>query len=407
MVSPVITVAPEMTVADIQIMMVKRKIHHLCVTVDGTIETPVIGVISDHDMLVIQANNPAILIREISRAKNGKSLAVIRDKAEILLKKYIYQEVNIMFISTILSEINDAIIVRANQLAEEQLAAGGIKKPDVKFCWLGLGSEGRREQLLRTDQDNALIFENVEDDQMKAVKSYFVNYSKIVTGILNVTGFIYCPANMMASNPDWCLSLNEWKANFATWINSGTNAALLHSNIFFDYRPIYGSIELAEQLTNFIFEELEGKTIFFARLAKNAQENPAPLTFFRNFVVERNGVHKDKFDIKARVMMPLADAARVLMLHNRVRGVNNTVRRFQKMAEIEPRNKDLYNQAADAYEIFMRYRALQGLRDMNTGRYFDPAELNKLERMNLRNSFKPIDEIQTLLKMRFQTLFLG
>jgi len=94
-------------------------------------------------------------------------------------------------------------------------------------------------------------------------------------------------------------------------------------------------------------------------------------------------------------------------LQNRVSGVNNTVRRFQKMAEIEPQNEDLYNQAADAYEIFMRYRALQGLRDMNSGRYFDPAELNKLERMNLRNSFKPIDEIQTLLKMRFQTSFLG
>ncbi len=407
MVSPVVTIAPEMTVADVQILMVKHKIHHLCVTVDGTDGTPVVGVVSDHDLLVVQANNPATLIREIRRARIGEQLAVIRDKAEILLKKYIYQEVNIMFISTIMSEINDALIARANQLAEEEMISDGRAKPPVKFCWLGLGSEGRREQLLRTDQDNALIYENVPAEQEESVKAYFLHYAKIVTSILHQAGFAYCPANMMASNPQWCLPLKEWKKNFSGWINSGTSAALLHGNIFFDYRPLHGAPELAEALTQFIFEELDDKTIFFARLAKNALENPPPLSFFRNFVVERGGVHKDKFDIKSRAMMPLADAARVLILKNRISGVHNTVRRLQRMAEIEPQNADVYEQAADAYEIFMRYRALQGLKDMNTGRYFDPAELNKLERVNLRNSFKPIDEIQTLLKVRFQTAFLG
>lgn len=406
MVSPVITVPPDTTVANVQILLVKHKIHHLCVTNDGSMDTPIIGVISDHDLLVIQANNPAILIREIRRAKTGSQLATIRDKAEILLKKYIYQEVSIMFISTILSEINDALIIRANQLAEETLAAKGVQAPKVKFCWLGLGSEGRREQLLRTDQDNALIFEDVAAEKEEAVKMYFLKFAKIVTGILNKAGFEYCPANMMASNPQWCLPLKTWKKNFSHWINSGTSESLLHANIFFDYRPIYGSTELSEQLTDFIYEELEDQKIFFSRLAKNAQENPPPLTFFRNFVVEPSGVHKDKFDIKARAMMPLTDAARVLTLQNRFRGVNNTVRRYQQMAEIEPQNAEIYHQAADAYEIFMRYRALQGLKDMNSGRYFDPAELNKLERMNLRNSFKPIQEIQSLIKVRFQTTFL-
>lgn len=407
MASPVITIAPEMTVADVQILMVKHKIHHLCVTADGTIQTPVVGVVSNHDLLVIQANNPATLIREIQRAKDGLRLARIRDQAEILLKKYIYQEVNIMFISTIMSEINDALIARANQLAEMELQLQGIQQPAVKFCWLGLGSEGRREQLLRTDQDNALIFENVPTEKEAAVKMYFLDYAKIVTRILNQAGFVYCPANMMASNPQWCLPLDKWKANFSHWINAGTGEALMHSTIFFDYRPLYGTQTLAESLTVFIFEELKDKTIFFTRLAKNALENPPPLSFFRNFVVERGGVHKDKFDIKSRAMMPLVDAARVLILQHQLSGIHNTVRRFQKLAEIEPQNAHIYHQAADAYEIFMRYRVLQGLRDLNSGRYFDPAELNKLERMNLRNSFKPIDEIQDLIEVRFQTSFLA
>lgn len=175
---------------------------------------------------------------------------------------------------------------------------------------------------------------------------------------------------------------------------------------FFDYRPVFGNKELAEQLTEHIFTDVEKQRIFLAFMAKNALKNPPPLSFFRNFVVEKSGEHKDEFDIKKRAMMPLADAARVLTIEARVGKVNNTFKRFEKLAELYPTNKDLFEQAADAYEILMRYRTLQGLRNKDSGRYFKPSELNKMQRAQLRNSFQPITDLQSLLTVRFQLNYI-
>ena len=404
---PVITIEPQITAADAQILMLKHQFHHLVITEDGTAATKVIGVISEHELLVIQGNNPAILVKEIKTGPETRTLRNIRQRAEELLKKYIYQEVSIAFISNIMTEINDAIIVRCIQLSELELAAEGHKKPAAAFCWMALGSEGRQEQLLRTDQDNALAFEDVADPVLyQSTKDYYLSLSKRVTGKLNEVGFDYCPGDMMASNPSWCQSISEWKAQFKEWIYQPNDKALLLATIFFDYRPVYGQLKLTEELTKSIFDGVAKQKIFLSFMAKNALQNPPPLSFFRNFVVERGGEHKDEFDIKKRAMMPLADAARVLMLEAQVGKINNTFKRFEKLAELEPQNAELYNQAADAYEILMRYRTLQGLKNNNTGRYFNPSELTKLERMNLRNSFRPIEELQSLLTLRFQLGFI-
>ncbi|MCO6476292.1 MAG: CBS domain-containing protein [Phaeodactylibacter sp.] len=404
--SPVITVGPSITVADVQIEMVKNRINHLCITEDGTPGSRVIGVLSEHDLMVVQGNNPALLIREVRRCKNGGELRNIRERAEELLKKYIYQEVAIAFISTVMSEVNDELITQAIRLCQAEMDEEGHQRPSAGFCWLALGSEGRQEQLLRTDQDNALIFEDVPEEDYDPTKGYYLKLAEKVTRVLHEIGYEYCPGEMMASNPSWCLSLEEWKKQFSKWIFEPSPKAVMYCTIFFDYRPIYGLKELSGQLTEHIFEIIGGQAIFLGFLAKDAMQNPPPLTFFRNFVVESSGEHKDEFDIKARAMMPLADSARVLILDAKVGKINNTFRRFEKLAELEPKNKELYELAADAYEILMRYRALQGLKNKDSGRYFNPSELSKMERVNLRNCFQPIKELQSLLSTRYQLAYL-
>ncbi len=403
--APVVTVAPSLTVADIQIKMVQYHIHHLCITENGTDQSPVRGVLSEHDLLVIQANNPAVLIRNIRRSRNAADLRRIREKSEIWLQKYIFQEVSIVYISKIMTEINDALAKRVIELSEAELISEGFQKPDVAWCWLSLGSGGREEQLLRTDQDNALVFADVSENQHNKVKDYFLRLAAKATAMLHTCGFEYCPANMMASNPKWCLSLEQWKAQFSEWIRTPTNQAILYSTIFFDFRNVYGDPALSVQLTEHIFSELDEQDIFLPFLAKNALQNPPPLTFFRDFMVERSGEHKEEFDIKSRAMMPLCDAGRVLVFNARVGQINNTFRRFEKLAELEPSNRELYEQAAKAYEILMRYRTLQGLKNNDSGRFFKPSELTKMERLELRNSFRPIRELQSLLNVRFQLAY--
>jgi CBS domain-containing protein len=404
--SPVVTVGPHVTVADVQIEMVRGRIHHLCVTEDGTPATKVLGVLSEHDLLVIQGNNPAILVRETLRSTTPQELRRIRERSEKLLEKYICQEVSIAYICNVMTEINDSVIQRTIELCIEEMVKSGRKKPDVPFAWLTMGSGGRKEQLLRTDQDSALVFADVPDAEAETVRNYFVDLAEKVTEWLYEIGFDYCPGKMMASNPLWCKSLKDWKKQFSEWITEPDPQNIRYCTIFIDYRPVFGNEELAAHMTEHIFETVDRNPGFLSYLAKHALENPPPLSFFRSFMVERSGEHKDSFDIKKRAMVPLADAGRVLILEAKVGKINNTFNRFEKLAEIEETNRELFEAAAEAYEILIRYRTLQGLKNRNSGRFFKIEELSKMERLNLRNSFRPIRELQTLLTVRFQVSYL-
>ncbi len=399
--SPVITSNVETTVADLQIVMIKNNIHHVCITEDGTTKSKMIGMISEHDILVLHGNNPSVFIREIKRAKSSDQLKQIRLNAEQLLKKYLQQEISISFISRIITEINNSINIKAIEIIISKLKNDGNELPNVKWCWLALGSQGREEQLLRSDQDNALVFDDVEISEYQKTKEYFLQLAKGVNEILNECGFDYCPANVMASNSKWCLSLSEWNKQFENWIYSPGNKEVMYSTIFFDFNPIYGDFELSEKMADNIYRTIDNQESFLSFLAKNALENPPPLSFFRDFMFEHNGEHKNEFDIKARAMMPLVDGARVLTLAARIKGINSTIKRFNKLAEIEPENKELFEQLEDAYEIVIRFRAMQGLKHNNLGRYFRPDELNKMQRLMLRNCFRPIKELQTILTVRF------
>jgi CBS domain-containing protein len=404
---PVICINKSMTAADVQIMMVRKGVNHLVQTEDGTNQSPVTGVVSKHDLLVLQGNNPAVLIREIGRAKTALYLRTLRERAERMLATYLEQEVSISFITTIMTQLNDEIIRTCIKLGLARMQADGRGNPPALFDWLALGSQGRGEQLLRTDQDNALIFEDVPEARYNAVKDYFLQLAGYVTELLNSVGFQYCSADMMASNPRWCLPVSKWKEQFSHWMAENTAENLLNTSIFFDFRGVWGDGSLPAKLTAHIFEDLAGgRRRFFASLAQAALDNPSPLTFFRNFVVERSGEHKDQFDLKSRAMRPLTDAARVLTLQARVGNINNTFQRYEALAELEPQNADLFRDAAQAYEVLIRLRATMGLRRNDSGRFLKPSELSNMQRLLLRNSFTPVREVQSLLSLRFQLKFL-
>ncbi|PRY13116.1 CBS domain-containing protein [Pontibacter ummariensis] len=400
--APVVTIAPNPRLAEALLLMMRHRVKHLCVTTDGSGKTPVEGVLTEHHLLLAQGNNPAVIVQEIRQTPNVENLPSIRNRAEELLQKYLEQDVSIAFVANVMTEINDALVVRALQHAEKVLG-----EPPLRYCWLSIGSEGREEQLLRTDQDNALVFEDTHTGKEQEAQAYFVELARLVNEVLAKCGFEKCPANMMAGNPRWCQPLQVWKGYFHDWILEPTEEALLNASIFFDYRPVYGEFSLAEQLTAYIYRYIQQEHIFLPYLAKHALQSPPPLSFFRNFVVERGGEHKDRFDIKLRAMAPLVDAARVLALENRMTGENNTFKRFAKLATLEPQNASLYKEAALAYEIMMRHRALSGLQNHDSGRYINPAQLSKLERQTLRNTFRPISDVQELLQVRFQLNYLG
>ncbi|MBM3423559.1 MAG: CBS domain-containing protein [Chlorobi bacterium] len=400
--SPVYTITGRKTVADMVMLMVKTKLRHFCITEDGTVNSPLQGIISEHDIITSEGNNPAVIMKEIMAADQVGQLKVERDKAEHLLRIYIGQDVAVHFISNIITEINDALIVKAIGLSIASLEKEGWLLPDTPFCWLSLGSEGRKEQLLRTDQDNALLYLDPPEYLKAEVQASFVALGRKVTSILEQSGFALCPAEVMASNDEWCQPVSVWKKYFSRWILTPEPKALMNATIFFDFRPVYGDASLAADLKKGIFEELARGRGFLEFFAKNALQNPPPLGFFRNFLVEKSRDHANEFDIKSRAMMPLSDAARVLAYEQRIPDYLSTVERYHRLADLLLPEKDLCLEAAAAYEFLMRLRVVNGLDQGSSGRYIKPESLNKIDRQMLRNVFTTIGQVQKTLNMRFQ-----
>jgi CBS domain-containing protein len=395
---PVMTYPESITVAEAQIAMLKNRITHLCITKDGTTETELTGILSEHDIIVLRENNASGLLKEIKRVRTTDQLKSIRQRAEHLIKRYLEQDIPIDFIARIISAINDAI---TQKLIHSTLGKMD-ESPPCEFAWLSIGSQGREEQLLMTDQDNALVFENVTKDRVKSTKAYFLKLANKINQGLAVIGFELCPAAMMANNPKWCLSVDEWKQQFHKWITTPDQDNLMLCTIFFDYEHVYGNKALVEALSLGIFNSIEHHDIFLTYLGRNALQNPPPLGFFRQFLVEESGEHKDQFDIKSRAMMPLVDAARLLILSHNIKSINNTIERFEKLVEIEPQNKDTYLFCIESYKDLLRFRTENGLEHNDSGRFIDLKSLNKSDRLKLKRSFKAIKLVQELIQTRFR-----
>ncbi|WP_435132556.1 DUF294 nucleotidyltransferase-like domain-containing protein [Formosa sp. A9] len=397
MISPVLCYKKNITIAQAQITMMKHKINQIVVTKDGTPNSKILGVFSEHDIIVMKGTNPSVLMKAIKRANSTKELKRIREKITILLEGYIQQNIPLTHINNIIFELNDATIKRVIERCIEKMD----QAPPVKFAWMSLGSQGRKEQLLHTDQDNAIIFETVDADHLEEVRSYFLTLAKKVNKRLKNIGFAYCPGEMMAKNPRWCLSLDEWETQFTEWTKETGDDELLLCSIFFDFDITYGDPALTNQLSNHVLEITKNNLIFLSKLGASSLRSPSPLGFFRQFLVEQDGEHKDFFDLKKRAIMPVTDAGRLLALHYQTKNINNTAERFEKLAELMPEDKELFLSCAYASKALLKFRTKHGLINRDNGRFIALAELSKEEKLKLKRCFKAIARVQELIKLKF------
>jgi CBS domain-containing protein len=400
--SPVRCVPPEIHVFDVQTLLLQHKIGHLCVTKDGTNQSEVVGILSEHDVVSAQANNPIALLKQIERNKTPTTLVRTRGSLSKLLEAYLKANLPMSHLMKVSELVTKTLMYRVVELCEDQLG-----KAPVNYAWLGIGSQGRGEQILLTDQDHALVFEDVPEDLLQSTQHYFLKLANKVSKLFNTLGYVYCPADMMASNPDYCMSLSQWKLQFQKWIEQPSSEHMMMCSIFFDYTKIYGDESLSTQLNTYILHKVENNQRFFAYLGEDAVKTPPPLSFFRQFIIEEDGEHKDEFDLKARAIQPLVDAARVLILSKGLMHISNTIQRFEKMIELEPQNEDVFSGCIKSFHVLSKFRSVEGFRAQSSGRYLELSKLSKSDKIKLKQAFKPIRDVQALLKNRFQlTYFL-
>lgn len=396
--APVYTFPPDISALESQMAMLEKGISHLCITQDGTVNSQVLGMVTAHDIVVMNTNNPSVLLKQIKRAKTFEDLAQIRHKLQPLIQAYLDSELPVDFIASVVSSVNNCI----TQKIIEQVITTKTQQPPTAFTWLALGSQGREEQLLFTDQDNALIFEDVDETEQAQVKTYFLDLAADINKAIAIVGFEECPANMMASNPQWCMSISDWKAQFDKWITRPSENSVMMCTIFFDFKRIYGDASLESKLSESIQQAVGSYEVFLNYLGLNALQNPPPLSFFRQFVVEDSGAHHDQFDIKARAIMPLVDAARLLILEKGVNDPKSTTKRYEALAKLEPQNEVLYQSCVDAFKTLLAFRTIEGLKYKDSGRFVKLEHLSKSNRLKLKQAFKPIKEVQNVIQIRFK-----
>ncbi|KAB1157899.1 DUF294 nucleotidyltransferase-like domain-containing protein [Flavobacterium luteum] len=395
--SPVITVNENVSLAEAQLLLLKYNVSHLCVTSDGSDKSEVKGVISEHDLVVAQASNPGILIKETKRSNDANDLKKVRFKLSELIKTSIAKNIPLLHITNIASEINFAIFKRAVELAVLELGS-----PPARFAWLSIGSQGRKEQLLVTDQDNILVFEDVATEKYRDVKDYFIKLAKKTVETLAKTGYIPCTNGHIASNLQWCKSLTDWAKQYNNWMDTPGEKSNEISGAFFDYEIAFGESKIEDALTDIIFNKSKKHTLFFDYLGNDALRKPAPLSFFKKFNVEEEGINKDKFDIKTRGLMPLIDGARLFAISQNIKGINNTYLRFKQLAIVDSKHSEIFLNCADAFLTLSKFRTLEGLKNDSSGQYINLSELSKVDKEILKNALAPMKELEDLIKDTFQ-----
>ncbi|MBZ0093969.1 MAG: DUF294 nucleotidyltransferase-like domain-containing protein [Sulfuricella sp.] len=389
------TLPPQALAYEAALEMAKQGFRHVLVTQDGKL----VGIISEKDLFTLQR----VGLRQISAAIRGANDIValqhaagdIRQLAHNMMAQGVAAEQLTQFIST----LNDLLTVR---IIEMECSAAGIMESPLcaGFCWIALGSEGRYEQTLNTDQDNGIIFQEPEGTSAEQVRAQLLPIARRINEALDACGFPLCKGNIMASNPQWCLSLNEWKDTFAGWIDQGNPVALLNASIFFDFRPLFGRQELAGELRHWLMGKAAANPRFLHQMAANALNNRPPLGLMRDFVVGE----ENKLDLKLNGFTPFVDAARIFSLAASVPHTNTVQRLRMSAAKLgfSPAETGAW---ADALHFIQLLRLRRQHEEIESGstldNLIDPDTLNDLDRRILKEAFRQARKLQTRLALDY------
>jgi CBS domain-containing protein len=394
--SPLCTISSNSLIFEALMEMMKKNIKHLAVrdTSDN-----VVGVITNRDMLKAQGQSPFFIVREIARAQFINQIVQIRQQIPRLIQTLINTGAKAKNITRFLTTVSDAILQKIIGFAFDEMGPA-----PAKFVFMVLGSEGRKEQTLKTDQDNAILFEDVNAKSRKEVMKYFLKFGEKVCNWLDQAGYDLCKGDVMAKNPKWCQPLATWQNYFSQWIHKAEPEALLQSSIFFDFRGAYGDMDLIDELRRYLFDALEGWPGFFRHLTENALYFTPPIGFFRNFLVESKGEHRDTFNIKA-AMQPVVDYARIYALQHNIEETNT----FERLNQLLTRKKislQEHNELDTAYSYLMQQRFVTQVKtaiaeNSEPDNYVNPKQLSRIEQTMLKEIFKRIEKFQAKLGFDF------
>lgn len=381
--------------------MLKHNIHHVLVIRDGKLS----GVITNHDLMLLQGKSPLSFAKDIENQHTVEGLIPVSRKINNIIGFLLKEGAKASNITKIITELNDRLVRKIIEIAEKQFG-----HPPVAYCWIAFGSEGRKEQTFRTDQDNAIIHANPEsDEQASAAADYFEKLTGFVIDSLLKCGFPQCPAGYMASNPEWTQPLNVWKKYFSAWVAAPTPEAVLKSLIFFDFRPIYGDFGLADELKETLRTQLSRQKLLLGHLANMIVKNTSPVGFLKSFVVEKSGEHKNELNLKIKGVTLIVDIVRLFALERGIKETS-TLERIEALRNKHTIIKEYADELEHAFEFIMLLRMHNQLAQLEKGEEIDnfinPNRLSNLEKKTIKDAFHLISKIQDLIIQRYKPFII-
>jgi CBS domain-containing protein len=373
--------------------MLRDNLHHLPVVQ----KRRPIGVISLSDILRYESQSSLLLVRGILAQQTIEDLAHYARQLPNVFVRMVNEDANSHMIGTAMAVIGRTFKQRLLALAEEKFG-----EPPIPYCFIALGSMARDEQLIVTDQDNALILDNSFDEVLH--DEYFQNLSDFVCDGLAKCGYTYCDGEIMASFKKWRMTREQWQEKFASWMAEPKPQALLNSSIFFDLDGVWGKLKWADELKTLVAKESKVNKRFLANLAANARNRTPPLGFFNGFVLEHNGQHKRSMNLKRRGTAPLSDVIRVHALAIGSRKQNS----FERLEDIiesrllpEGKAQDLRDALEYIAMMRIRHQAWQIEQEEEPDNDIDPHLLSPFEQRNLKEAFAILEKAQSYLKFSY------
>ncbi|UVJ46665.1 DUF294 nucleotidyltransferase-like domain-containing protein [Pseudomonas sp. LS1212] len=389
--------SPDATAFDAAIAMTERHIAHVCLVK----EQRLCGVVSERDLFSLQRVDLVHLARTIRHASRIESLVGLRGEIRQLVDRMLAHGASSTQITQIITLLNDHMVCRVIELVLEEKG-----DPGIPFSWLCFGSEGRREQTLHTDQDNGIIFEARDAAHAAEIRSVLLPLAQQINQGLVQCGFTLCKGNIMAGNPELCLSRAEWGRRFAAFIREATPENLLASSIYFDLRVVWGEEQSCVQLRKGILDQVADNRLFQRMMANNALRQRPPVGRFREFVLTRQGSDKAAtLDLKVQGLTPFVDGARLLALAHGI-DANNTLERLRQLVAREVIDRLDGAAYEEAYHFIqqtrMQQHQLQSRQNLPYSNRVDPDSLNDLDRRILRESLRQAQRLQSSLTLRYQ-----
>lgn len=376
--------------------MEEKGLRHLAVEDE---HGKIVNVIDNKSLIQFQRYGPIVLSREIARAETPQEAARQAALAPSLAKTLLGSSARPQHVTDMLAGICDAVTERLIELAVAELGP-----PPAPFVFIAMGSQGRQEQTLLTDQDNGIIYGQSDKEEAGAVQAYFLELGDRVCTGLNDAGYSFCAGQVMANNPRWCRSLMDWKAGFRAWVEIPEPQEVINLSIFFDFRPVYGETDLALDLRQFIHNQLNAEAGFFYHLAQNALQFKPPIRLVGNIYLGGGASeHAGEINLKD-AMMPIVSFARLYALRHQL-NQTHTVERIKTLCErniLLPASRD---EIIAAYEVLMQLRLQNQVSAIQAGQLpqniIHPAKLGTIQQELLKQAFTQISAIQKKISYEF------